>query len=66
METASASLRPVHAGTRTAQGQADDLLPPAAFADTRIARLPGLRFLGRSPEATRRLRWWTEQESNAL
>ena len=26
----------------------------------------GLRFLGLSPEATRRLRWWTEQESNAL
>jgi len=25
----------------------------------------GLRFLGLSPEATRRLRWWTEQESHA-
>ena len=23
----------------------------------------GLRFLGLSPEVTRRLRWWTEQES---
>ena len=26
----------------------------------------GLRFLGLSPEATRRLRWWTKQESHAL
>ena len=25
----------------------------------------GLRFIGLSPEATRRLRWWTEQESHA-
>ena len=40
METDSATLHPVLAGTRTAVVDADRLLPPSAS----IARFPGLRL----------------------
>ena len=42
METDSATLRPVLAGTRSASTDADGLLPSSPT----IARFPGLRLLG--------------------
>ena len=46
METDSATLRPVLAGSRTAVAHADGLLPPASSAaPASITHFPGLRLL---------------------
>ncbi len=61
METDSATLRPVHAGSRTAHPSADGLLPPPDS----IARFAGLRLLGLDAHG-RALEWLSWQDATCL
>ena len=64
METDSATLRLVHAGTRSAAGQADGV-PPAEFRHFRPSSHPGLRFLGLDAHG-RALDWLSWQDATCL
>ncbi len=61
METDSATLRPVHAGSRTAQPCADGLLPPP----DPVVRFAGLRLLGLDAHG-RALDWLSWQDATCL
>ena len=61
METDSAMLRPVLAGSRTAVADADGLLPPTSS----IVRFPGLRLLGLDAHG-RALDWMSWQDATCL
>ena len=61
METDSATLRPVLAGTRSASTDADGLLPSSPT----IARFPGLRLLGLDAHG-RALDWMSWQDATCL
>lgn len=61
METETATLLAVHDGTRTAQGRAEDLLPPVAS----VSRVPGLRLLGLDAYG-RALDWLSWQDATCL
>ncbi|MES2859754.1 MAG: HNH endonuclease [Pseudomonadota bacterium] len=61
METDTATLRTVHDGSRSAPGQADDLLLPAAS----VSCAPGLRLLGLDAHG-RALDWMSWQDATCL
>ncbi|MCC7096043.1 MAG: HNH endonuclease [Thermomonas sp.] len=65
METDSATVRPVHAGARSAASLADGLASLDGFAETRAARLPGLRLLGLDAHG-RALDWLSWQDATCL
>ncbi len=66
METDPATLRPVHAGARTAATFADGLLPPVdLLLPGSVARFPGLRLLGLDAHG-RALDWMSWQDATSL
>ena len=65
MGTASATLRPVHAGPRPATGQADGPLPPEFQPGASVSRLPGLRLLALDAHG-RALDWMSWQDATCL
>lgn len=66
METDSATLRPVLAGSPTAAADADGLLPASAFVSGYgVARRPGVRLLGLDA-CGRALDWMSWQDATCL
>ena len=65
MGTASATLRPVHAGTRSATGRADGILPPEFNPASNTPHFQGLRLLGLDAHG-RALDWMSWQDATCL
>ena len=65
MGTASATLRPVHAGTRSATGHADGVLPPDFLPGVSASPFLGLRLLGLDAHG-RALDWMSWQDATCL
>ena len=65
MGTASATLRPVHAGTRSAPGHAEGIPSPEFLHGTSASPAPGLRLLGLDAHG-RALDWMSWQDATCL
>ena len=65
METDTALVRLAHTGNRSAATHADASASPAAFADARIVRFPGVRLLGLDAHG-RALDWMSWQDATCL